>query len=416
MNPLLRFVSADVDYRAKSATARAFGLVKRTAVYREGLGCTVLPVGWTREDLKPARGYTTVLPADPEGVPWPTGDMGAAGTVPPGVDAGRLKAAVDDAFIETDAKHPKRTRSVVVVYKGRIIAERYSPGFTKDTPQHGWSMSKSITNALVGILSGRGTVAMHRPALVKEWRSPGDPRGAITPAHLIRMSSGLDFHHDLSPLGERQKQLFGGIDVGATSVARKLIAPPGTRWEYANANPLTLHKIMREALGDERYLAFPREALFNRLGMRSAVIEPDPYGTLIGSSFGWASARDWARLGLLYLNDGVWEGKRVLPAGWVAFTRAPAPADPMKHYGAFFWLNADNSAENAAKKASPPEPPFPELPKDAFFAMGMWDQKVTIIPSYDLVVVRMGLTHTEGAFDTGKFIRGILDSIKAPAK
>ncbi len=416
VNPLLHFVSAEVDYEAKTATARAFGLVKRTAAFREGLGCTVLPVGWTRDDLKPARVATEILPADPAKTPWPTGDRGAVGALPPGVDAKRLAAAVDGAFVETDLKHPKRTRAVVVVYKGRIIAERYGPGFTKDTPQHGWSMSKSVTNALAGILVREGKIDIDAPAPVKEWKSPGDPRSAITISHMLRMSSGLDFHTDLSPVGDRQKQLFGAIDVAASSVQPKLLTPPGTFWEYSNANPLTIQKIFHETLGDNAYAAFPRQALFNRIGMRNTVIEPDPYGTYIGSSFTWATPRDWARLGILFLNDGVWEGKRVLPAGWVAFTRAPAPADPRKHYGAFFWLNADNSAESAAKKASPPEPPFPELPKDAFFAMGMWDQKVTIIPSCDLVVVRMGLTHTDGAFDTGKFIRGILDSIGKPAK
>jgi len=412
VNPLLYLVSTEVDQEWKSASATAFGMVTRTAVFREGLGCTIVPPGWRKEDLKPAKGYVAVTPEDPEKVPWPTGDLNASGPFPPGINAKKLAAAVEDAFAETDSKRPRRTRAVVVVYKGHIIAERYAPGFTKDTPQHGWSMSKSVTNAMVGILVGEGKINIDAPAPVKEWKTPGDPRSTLTISHLMRMSSGLDFHTDVSIVGDRQKQLFGAIDVASSSVAPKLLTPPGTLWEYSNANPLTVCKIIREKLGGgDAYFAFPRTALFNRLGMRSAVIEPDPYGTLIGSSFTWATPRDWARLGLLYLNDGVWEGARIIPKGWVAYSRTPAPADPMKHYGAFFWLNADNSKENVARKKSPPEPPFAELPRDAYFAVGMWDQKVTIIPSRDLVVVRMGLTHEDGAFDTGKFVGDILDAI-----
>jgi len=419
VNKFLSFVSTAVDYNEKTATATAFGLVKRTAVYRECLGCTILPDGWRKEDLKQQVSCKDVLPADPEKTSWPTGDLNAVGPIPPGVDAKKLEAAVASAFAESDPDRPKRTRGVVVVYKGRIIAERYAPGFTKDTPQHAWSMSKSLTNTLTGILVGEGKLDINAPAPVKEWQAPGDPRSAITLSHLLRMSGGFDFHTDMSLVGDRQKMLFGAVDVGASAVAPKLLYPPGTYWEYSNANPHTIWKVIHEKLGGgDEYFSFSRKALFNRIGMRSALIEPDPYGTFMGAAFAWATPRDWARLGLLYLNDGVWEGKRILPEGWVAYSITPAPADKMKHYGAFLWLNADNSAENIArKKLSLSEPPFSELPRDAYFFWGMWDQTVTIIPSCELVLVRMGLTHVDGAFKTGKFVGDIIAALgRNPAK
>lgn len=415
VNPLLTFVSTAIDVENRSVTAKAFGLVKRKALYREGCGCTIVPAGRENEALWPRQGYLEVEPHDPERVPWPTGDLHATGVLPAEVDAGLLSQALTDAFSEPDSTRLRRTRAVVVVYRGKIIAERYAPGFTKDTPQHGWSMSKSITSALIGILVGQGKLTLAHPAPIQAWRGRDDERARITIDHLLRMSSGLDFHHDLSPVGDRQRQLFGGIDVAANAINRPLSAAPGTQWEYSNANPIILCRIMRAAVGgsDAAYFAFPRRALFNAIGMRSAIIEPDPYGTFIGSSFVWASARDWARFGLLYLQDGVWEGKRILPTGWVAYTRTPAPADQRLHYGALFWLNVGNTRENALKKQAPDEPPYPRLPQDTYFAVGIYDQKIAIIPSRNLVIVRLGLTHTLGAFDTETFIAQVLRAIRA---
>jgi CubicO group peptidase (beta-lactamase class C family) len=415
-NPLLRYVDGVVDYDRKTVTSTAFGLVTRRAVYRDGLGCTIVPPDYEGE-LQANPGYVKPLPANPERVSWPTGDRNATVTALPGVDMKKLSAALDKEFSEPDPRKPRRTRAVVVVYRGRIIAERYAPGFSKDMPMHGWSMTKSITNALIGILVGQGRLAVNEPAPIAEWRKPDDPHGKITVDHLLRMSAGFDFHHDMNPTGQRQQALFGGIDSVAYSVRCPLEVEPGSRWEYANANPHSLWRLIRDVIGEKNadYISFPRRALFNRIGMRGAIIEPDPYWNFIGTSFGWATARDWARFGLLYLNDGVWEGRRILPEGWVNYTRTPAPAAQFKHYGALFWLNAgaqEYRDVTAKEKGGRNNPPFPRLPADAYFAVGHDGKRVAIIPSRNLVVVRLGLSRVSETWDYEGFLADILDAIK----
>jgi CubicO group peptidase (beta-lactamase class C family) len=413
VNPLLVVVEAEPDLDKKSVTATAAGLVKRTAVYREGLGCTLLP----DPSFKPAGPQSLAiepLPRNPGLILWPTGDLMAEGTMPPEVDREKLSSALDRAFAEPDPERLRLTRAVVVVYKGRIIAERYAPGFDRDTSHQSWSMTKSVTSALIGVLVKQGRLQLDRPAPVPEWQRPGDPRSQITVSHLLRMSGGIDFHNDMNPVGHRQLTLFGAIDSASYTAARPLYAVPGEVWEYSNANPLMLYVVMHTVLGGDvvDYLEFPRRELFNKIGMRSALIEPDPFGNFLGTSFGWASARDWARFGLLYLNDGVWEGERILPEGWVEYTTTPAPAAPLKNYGALFWLNdgADLPADALAGK-DPGTPPWPRLPKDAFFAIGMWDQNLAIIPSCELVVARLGYTYHPGAFDIEEFLEDLIEAV-----
>lgn len=415
-NPLLRYVDYQVDTAEKSVVASAFGLVTRKARYQEGLGCTVIPPSYKDEPLFPAVKYLELQPENPDSIPWPTGNLNATGSFPGEVDEGKLKAALDKEFSEPNPEKPRRTRAVVVVYKGKIVAERYTAGFDKDTPMHGWSMTKSITNALIGVLVGQGKISVNDPAPIEQWQKPGDPHAAITVDHLLRMSAGFDFHHDMNPTGQRQQALFGGIDSVAYSVACPLEVEPGTRWEYANANPHVLLKIIHDLVGgtDQDTLYFPRTALFNKIGMRSALIEPDPYGNLIGTSFGWATARDWARFGLLYLNDGVWEGERLLPEGWVDYTRTPAPTAKNKHYGALFWLNAgatDFTQITPEEKGGRNTPPFLSLPPDAYFANGHDGKRVAIIPSRKVVVVRLGLSRSSVTWDYEGFMADVLDAI-----
>lgn len=415
-NPLLKYVDAEIDYENKSVTATAFGVVTRRAVFNECLGCTIIPPSWQPEQLKFAAACVAPEPADPATIPWPTGDLDAEGVFPDELDSEKLDAALEKAFAEPNPEKPRRTRAVVVLYRGRIVAERYAPGFTRDTRMHGWSMTKSITSALVGILVGQGKFDVNDPAPIPEWRTPGDPHGGITIDHLLHMSAGFDFHHDLNPTGQRQQALFGAIDSTKYSIECPLEVEPGSRWEYANANPHSLWRIMRDTIGnDEDYLKFPRRALFNRIGMRSALIEPDPYGNLIGTSFGWATARDWARFGLLYLNDGVWESERILPEGWVEYTRTPAPAAPYKLYGALFWLNAgakEFSHLTREDKGMRNVPPYPKLPEDTYFASGHDGQTVAIIPSREMIVVRLGLSRSPETWDLERFLADVLAALK----
>jgi CubicO group peptidase (beta-lactamase class C family) len=413
-NPLLKYVSHDVNYEKKWVKANAFGLVARQAAYREGCGCIIVPPDSTISALPELS--KSDLPAEliAETLPWPTGDRISDTRMPKELNSDAMKRALDKEFSDTDPVKPRRTRAVIVVYRGQLVAERYAEGFSRKTRMHGWSMTKSITSALVGILVGQGKISVDSPAQIDEWQDPGDERAHITISHLLRMSGGFDFHHDMDPAGQRQQALFGGIDSCAYSINCPLEVKPGTRWEYANANPHVLLKVIRNVVGktDRDNLLFRRRVLFDKIGMRSAIIEPDPFGNLIGTSFGWATARDWARFGLLYLNDGIWEGERVLPEGWVDYTRTPAPTSTYKHYGALFWLNAGaqdfkNSPET---KTSRNVPPFPRLPSDAYFAFGHDGKRIAIIPSRKLVVVRLGLSRSDETWDYEGFLVDVLSS------
>jgi len=279
--------------------------------------------------------------------------------------------------------------------------------FHMKQPLIGWSMTKSVINALTGILVGQGKLSLEDRALLPEWRGPGDPRAHITLDQLLRMSSGLKFAEDYAnPLEDVIFMLLGTDDVAAYAANKPLEAEPGTKWYYSSGTTNIIARIMRDAIGgtDADYFAFPRRALFDPMGMHSAIIEPDASGTFVGSSLMYATARDWARFGLLYLQDGVWEGERILPEGWVKYTLTPAPRAPLGEYGAHFWLKVPPPFKSSVSG-------MPSLPVDTYFAAGHEGQFVTIIPSRKLVVVRLGLSRLKGAWDQEWFIAQILEAI-----
>jgi CubicO group peptidase (beta-lactamase class C family) len=389
-------IRGEVDVERRTATAsnigplsRTIGSYSRTAVYREGLGCTLandVSVDELRRQLEGvAIERLTAVPVDR---PWPEGDRVDP---PTGVDAAVLEAALDQGFSEPDPDRPRLTRAVVAVHRGRIVAERYADGFSKDTELVGWSMTKSVTNALVGILVGRGALDLDAPAPVPEWSSPDDPRHAISLDQLMRMSSGLEFveTYDDRPDSDVNVMNYTKPDVAAFAASKPLQAPPDTRWHYSSGTSNIVSRIVRGAVDEDDYWSFPRRELFNRVGMSSAVLEPDASGTFVGSSYMYATARDWARFGLLYLRDGVWSGQRVLPEGWVKYSTTPTPTGtPGVSYGAQFWLNVESPPGSGRRW-------LPFLPDDTFAARGYAGQLVVVIPSRDLVVVRLG--HSRGA-------------------
>jgi len=335
------------------------------------------------------------LPPQPPGLAFPTTDWPTAD--PPAAAAACLARELDRAFAEPDLERPVRTRAVVVVHGGRIVAERYGPGFTATTRLQGWSMTKSITNALVGILVRDKKLDVRAPAAVLEWQAPDDPRRAITLDVLLRASSGLEWSetYEASPLQSDVIYMLyrgGHTDMAAYAASKPLAHPVDTVWSYSSGTTLVISRLVRQVVGggEPELRAFAREALFGPLGMTSAVLEADASGTVVGSSYSWATARDWARFGLLYLRDGVWDGKRILPEGWVDYSRTPTPAAPHGEYGAHFWTNAGGPGGG---------PPMPDAPRDLFFASGHDGQLVAIVPSRDLVVVRLGLTPSDGRFD-----------------
>ena len=401
-----------VNYEDKSVTVTVgMGMPNQKAIYREGLGCTCA-INYTEEHIQAQiTGDPTPLPPNlsKQKLLWPEGDLVSTENLPPEIDMEKLNAAVEKTFTEPDPKKIRETRAIVVVYKGRIINERYAPGFSKDTPLIGWSMTKSITNALVGILVSKGKLSIKNPAPVAEWSGPKDPRAAITIDQLLRMSSGLDFvevYTDL--LSDTPFMLFGTPDSAGFTASKPLEVEPDTRWRYISGSPNLVCRIIRQALGGPlaNYFAFPRRALFDKIGMQSAVLEPDATGTFVGSSFSYATARDWARFGLFYLQDGIWSGERILPEGWVKYTTTPTPTSPKGEYGAYWWLNAGNPIGSDNRT-------FPNLPSDIYWASGYEGQNVIVIPSSDLVLVHLGSSSPPtGAWNFEQFVAGVLDAIR----
>jgi CubicO group peptidase (beta-lactamase class C family) len=287
---ILRYVDAKIDLVTRTSTASFFGLINQTAAFRPGLGCTLVYAGYEDRLSVPS---DTVAPAfDPKPDVWPEDLAPAKDTA--NVDQDHLKAALEWAFSEPDAKHLRRTRAVVIVYKGQIIAERYAPGFDKSTPLIGWSATKSVVNALVGILVGQKKLSLTDRIDMPEWNRLDNGRKNITLNNLLQMTSGMDFNEDNSdPLADVTYMLLRVPDMAVYAASKKLIAGPGTQWSYSSGTTNIVSRIIRRAVGDPDYFSFPRRALFGPLGMDSAVIEPDASGTFVGSSFMYATARDW---------------------------------------------------------------------------------------------------------------------------
>ncbi len=400
-----------IDNNKQTITARML-FSMRKAVYRDGLGVTLL-IDMTQEELlsQPVPELTP-LPVDQASLPWPTGDN-LNYSLPIEVNPDLIKEAIDFAFSEPEKfERNRRTRGVAIVYDGKLIGERYAEceGFFVHTPQAGQSMTKSIINSLIGILVYHEKLDIYDPASVPEWNDPEDPRHNITIDQLLRMSSGLAFSEDYKdPVEDAGQMLYGEGDMGAYAAAKELETDPDTKWAYSSGTTNIIARIIRDSFDSlEEAFAFPRRALFDKIGMRTALIEPDSSGTFVGSTFGWASARDWARFGLLYLNDGVWEGERILPEGWVDYSTTPTPAAPRGCYGAQFWLNA-GEPDNEDNRG------YSNLPPDLFECVGYKKQRVTIIPSENLVVVRLGYTPDPEYWNNStheEFILKILDAIE----
>jgi len=291
----------------------------------------------------------------------------------------------------------------VVTYKGRIVAERYGQGATKDTQLASWSMGKSVTATLFSLLVKDGEFKLEDPAPVPLWRKPGDPRGGIRIIDLLRMSSGLQFSRGVDSYPDHMFIYTGAIDVFDFSITRPLEHPPNTVGRYRNSDPLTLGYLIKQSVTrkGQEYLSWPQRALFDRIGIRKQVLEPDPYGNFVMTGFDYGTARNFTRLALLYLNDGMWQGQRILPEGWVKFVSTPAPAWPQPTYGGQFWLNQTGALD---------------LPRDAFYMSGGGGQHTVIVPSYDLTIVRFGhFLGSENGVAAKAFraaSRGIIEAIR----
>ena len=376
--PVSFLISHQVDRQKREVTSRFAGLVESRAVYRGELGCLVV------------RGTPLADPPTHSRVASPSLQPQIAGTGPVEPADPAIKASRDRAFTETPGAPHRGTKAIVIVHDGKVIAERYAPGYGVDTPVIGWSATKSVTNALLGILVRQGKLAMDAPAPIAAWADPNDPRHAITPDNLLRMNSGLDIGQSLTAsardaLDPTTQMVFVERDMAGFAERFPLKFAPGSDWTYTNGNTLLLSRIIRDKTGGatQSVLDFAHLELFDKLGMRHVTLEFDATGTPIGASHMLASPRDWAKFGLLYLNDGVVGGERLLPEGWVDYSARLTPHSEQYGYAAGFWTNRGNSGGARYRiKAG--------IPADAFMARGSFGQYVVVIPSQRLVVARFG--------------------------
>lgn len=403
------FVSADsvvVDEEAGTVDATLLFASAR-AVYRENCGCTLTVGGVSEQALRAQKtGEPFQRPELSAEELWPEGQRVEIGN-DPRIEYAQLNKAVQYAFDEPYPDKQRGTRALVVVYDGRIIAEAYSNGFTPEMPLTSWSMTKTVTGVLVGLLAGDGRLDVFGRAPVPEWQGAGDPRADITIDQLMRMSSGLQFLEEYGATpSDVVIMLHEKASAGSYAASFPLEADPDSEWYYSSGTTNILSRIVRDAIGGdmETYLRFPRERVFDKLGMQSPVMEVDPSGVFVGSSFMYCTARDWARFGLFLMQDGVWNGEPILPEDWMDYMTTPTPAAPKGQYGAQIWLNA-GEPDNPELRV------FPDVPQDAFYLSGFEGQRVIVVPSRDLIVVRMGLTPDGSAMDYNELTKQVLEAL-----
>jgi len=363
-----------LDRAGKTVDASVAGLFGSRAAFHDGFGCVLLhgPDGpyLLKSDIAALK--------TPKSPPLLAEIAGAAIVVPSDPE---LKAALDHAFEEPATPPFRRTKAVVVVHDGTVVAERYASGVGVETPLLGFSMTKSVVNALLGILTQQGRISPSMPAPIAEWRGAADPRREIEVEHLMRMTSGLALDETNTGFDPATQMVYLHNDMAGFAAKAAIIAPPGTRWAYSSPSTQLLARIIRDIVGGpEQTLAFAWRELFNPLGMRDVTLEFDATGTLQGSAYMLASARDWARFGLLYLNDGMIGGHRILPDEWVDFSASPTLGTD---YGAGSWTNRSEHEHAKGRVRS-------GIPRDALFALGDLGQRIVVLPSQHLVIVRLG--------------------------
>jgi CubicO group peptidase (beta-lactamase class C family) len=392
-------VDTIVDYeREMVSLTLPDGVTRRAKRYRNQ-GCVSLPIGEDSVHFTPSDVPRRLPPA--ETTPWPMGDVLPEDPWPMEVDRALVAEAMDVGFGPPEA----RTLALLVTYRGRILGERYGEGIGIRTPLESWSMTKSLTGTLMGVLVEQGEYELWQPAPVPEWQTPGDPRQQVRIGDIMRMSSGIrirapqDPDYDASIGYPDHLYLYTApVDVYEYAATRPQQWPPNAVGRYRNTDPILASYLIRLAVEGrgEDYHAFPQRNLFDRIGIRDAVIETDAYGNFLGQGRALMPARDWARLANLYLQDGVWNGERLLPEGWVEYASETAPAwvadGRLQYGGSFFWVNADGGSP---------------IPESAFRMSGAGGQSATIIPTHDLVVVRIG--KYTGAAPGGRALRSAFE-------
>lgn len=380
----------EVNIQEKYAKASVYGLMKRKAIYREGLGSVLINDDFDVDApyLKPNRAKNNT------NLPYPYGNLPQKDTVFANIDYKILKKGVNAAFDNNDVQ---KTRAVLVIYNDHIIAEKYAEGYNKSSLFLGWSMTKSITATLYGTLQYEGKLNINDAAPVPSWQN--DDRKNITLNNLLQMNSGLEWEEDYNKISDVTKMLFLAEDMPRIQEEKPAAFAPNTHWNYSSGTSNLLSGILKTYFKNhQEYLDYPYQALIDRIGMHSMLLEADMSGNYVGSSYSWATPRDWAKFGLLYLHEGNWNGDQLFDKQWATYVSTPA-ANSGGQYGGHFWLNAG------------PDNHMPLVPNDAYSANGYQGQRVTIIPSKNMVIVRFGLAEPP-EFDFNAFLGGVVKAVK----
>lgn len=378
VGPAVRLARIEVDGSAATVDVSLLFTHAR-AKYQNGWGCRLEfdetaetlpqlpPDQWKQAPTESSRQQTDLF----------------APTVPVSTDSPTLAAALEREFTDPSGSEARNVKAVVIVKGGKVVAERYAQHFSIDTPVMSFSVAKSFTNALLGILVRQGRLDMNQPIAIKQWQSPNDPRAKLRPDDLLRMASGLDAKEGDSGFDPANQMFYNRNDMAGYGASLPLKTAPATEWDYTSVNTLLLDRVIGDTIGGgpKDVRDFAERELFAPLGMKSVTMEFDGAGTFMGASHLYATPRDFARFGALYLNDGIApDGKRILPEGWVAYSRRSTLGST---YGAGFWTN-DGTSEFAANRIRQ------GFPKDGFFASGNLGQRIYIVPSAKLVMVRFG--------------------------
>ncbi len=388
-HPLLKLVRVQIDESAQTVSASLLGTgwAGATAQHRDGYGCALLHANTPAQPLPAITELPGTSSQTDANLAWPDGN--GHSPMPSPARQTTLNLLVDAAMAEPG------TRSVVVIHKGRLVAEDYAAGFDAQTRQLGWSLTKTVTSILTGMLVDDGLVSTEDKSLFPEWT---DDRKNISLANLLHMESGLDFDESYGSVSDVTRMLFLEPDMAGFTVDRRLAKKPGTEFVYASGTSNVITRLLRDRVGDDsKWYVLPSTRLFSPLGMSSAIFETDASGNFVGSSYLYASARDWARLGLMLQQKGRWQNQTIISADWIDYMLQPAPNSD-NEYGAHVWLRGEGGDKGF------------ELPEDAFWLLGHDSQSIAVIPSAELVVVRLGLTPDGSGFKPQRFVQDLLQS------
>lgn len=378
----VNLASDEVDLKTKTAISSVFGLLTRKAVIRKGLGSVL-----TIEEADETAAYLIPKRAVADNTtPYPFGNAPQKDTVFANVNYQKLNVAIDSLFQKRN-----KSRAIIVIYKDQIISEKYADGFNKDSKILGWSMTKSILSTVFGVLQHQGKINVQDKAPIDSWQN--DERKNITINNLLQMNSGLEWDENYDEISDATKMLFLDRDMTKMQENKPLVGAPNKSWNYSSGTTNLLSGILRSQFKThQEYLDFWYTDFIDKIGMSSMVLEADLSGNYVGSSYSWATARDWGKFGLLYLKNGNWNGQQLFTKGWVDYITTPTNTSNGT-YGAQFWLNADGG--------------FKDVPKNMYYADGYQGQRVYVFPDNEMVIVRFGLKN----FNENEFLKGVLESV-----